>query len=79
MSDQTAENEQGGGNGLAGRYHEEVEEDQRVDPEQPIYAQINGDQGCPYGENAGQINARLYCVSGTPGIENCQDGRKHDY
>ena len=44
VSDQADQHHAGRQQRLAGRDHEEVEENQRVDPEQAVDAQVDGDQ-----------------------------------
>src|SRR5690606_38939121 len=55
--------------GLAGGNHEEVEEDQRVDPEQAVDPKIDDDQRGVDREHRGQVDAGFHRVAGDPGIE----------
>ena len=68
MRDQAEEHQQGGGDGFAGRDHEEVEEDQWVDPEQAVDAQVDGDQRRAHGKHGGQVDARFFRIAGAPGV-----------
>src|SRR5690606_9547412 len=57
--------------------HEEVEQDQRIDPEQAVDPEIDGDQRGAHGEYRGQVEAGSFRVAGAPGIDHGEKGRQH--